>query len=118
MIKKLFLLGLLFCIIGYLVNTEAGAMGSEKIKRLEKRLEKLEKIEKSRYKKGEKEIISYYKNGFKMRTLDDQFKFQVGGRIQHDWGFFSECRRSGCLEVDVDNRVAPPGYRKVCQNGV
>ena len=39
MIKKLFLLGLLFCIIGYLVNTEAGAMGSEKIKRLEKRLE-------------------------------------------------------------------------------
>ena len=90
MIKKLFLLGLLFCIIGYLVNTEAGAMGSEKIKRLEKRLEKLEKIEKSRYKKGEKEIISYYKNGFKMRTLDDQFKFQVGGRIQHDWGFFSE----------------------------
>ena len=65
-------------------------MGSEKIKRLEKRLEKLEKIEKSRYKKGEKEIISYYKNGFKMRTLDDQFKFQVGGRIQHDWGFFSE----------------------------
>ena len=90
MIKKLFLLGFLVTVMGCLINVDAGAKDSEKIKRLEKRLEKLEKIEKSRYKKGEKEIISYYKNGFKMRTLDDQFKFQVGGRIQHDWGFFSE----------------------------
>ena len=90
MIKKLLMLGFLVCIMDYFVNTEARAMDSEKIKRLEKRLEKLEKLEISRYKKGEKEIISYYKNGFKMRTRDDQFRFQVGGRIQHDWGLFSE----------------------------
>ena len=90
MIKKLLMLGFLVCIMDYFVNTEARAMDSEKIKRLEKRLEKLEKLESSRYKKGEKEIISYYKNGFKMRTRDDQFRFQVGGRIQHDWGLFSE----------------------------
>ena len=60
MIKKLFLLGSLVTIMGCLMNVDAGAKDSEKIQRLEKRLEKLERIEHSRYKKGETEIISYY----------------------------------------------------------
>lgn len=69
---------------------QAGNGNSEKIKKLEKRLEWLEKRERERYKQGEKEILVYYKNGFKMRSLDNNFRFQMGGRIQHDWGFFSE----------------------------
>ena len=34
-------------------------------------------------------IRVYFKNGFKMRSLDNNFKFQAGGRIMHDWGFFT-----------------------------
>ena len=73
--------------------SEAGAnilASGTRIEKLEERLEKLEDKEKKRYKEGEKEIRVYFKNGFKMRTLDNSFKFQAGGRIMHDWGFFSE----------------------------
>ena len=44
MIKKLFLLGFLVSVMGCLINVDAGAKDSEKIKRLEKRLEKLERL--------------------------------------------------------------------------
>ncbi len=90
MIKKVFFLGLVVLLMGWLGDGEAETTDSKRIERLEKRLETLEQREKSRYRKGEKEILTYYKNGFKMRTRDDQFKFQMGGRIMHDWGFFSE----------------------------
>lgn len=89
-IKKVFFLGLVVLLMGWLGDGEAETTDSKRIERLEKRLETLEQREKSRYRKGEKEILTYYKNGFKMRTRDDQFKFQMGGRIMHDWGFFSE----------------------------
>ena len=90
MIKKVFFIGLVVSLSGWLGNWDAEATDSKRIERLEKRLETMEKREKTRYRKGEKEIITYYKNGFKMRTRDNQFKFQVGGRIMHDWGFFNE----------------------------
>jgi hypothetical protein len=88
--KKILLLGFAVLLIGWFGNSEAGAADSKRIQRLERRLEILEQMEKSRYRKGEKEILTYYKNGFKMRTRDNQFKFQIGGRIMHDWGFFNE----------------------------
>jgi phosphate-selective porin OprO/OprP len=89
-IKRVFLLGLLVSLMGWWSNSKAEATDSKRIERLEKRLETLEQRENSRYRKGEKELLTYYKNGFKMRTRDNQFKFQVGGRIMHDWGFFNE----------------------------
>ena len=88
--KKLFLLWFAVLLTGFFCNSEAGAADSKRIERLERRLETLEQREQSRYRKGEKEILTYYKNGFKMRTRDNQFKFQIGGRIMHDWGFFNE----------------------------
>ena len=84
LIKKVFLLGLMVSLSGWLDNWEAEATDSKRIERLEKRLETMEQRENSRYRKGEKEILTYYKNGFKMRTRDNQFKFQVGGRVMHD----------------------------------
>ena len=90
MIKKVLLLTFAVLLIGWFGNLEAGEVDSKRIERLERRLETLEQREKSRYRKGEKEILTYYKNGFKMRTRDNQFKFQIGGRIMHDWGFFNE----------------------------
>ena len=71
-------------------SIEAAPVVLNKVESLEERLEKLEKREKVRYKDGEKEIRVYFKNGFKMRSLDNNFKFQAGGRIMHDWGFFTE----------------------------
>ena len=90
MIKKVLLLTFAVLLMGWFGNLEAGEVDSKRIERLERRLETLEQREKSRYRKGEKEILTYYNNGFKMRTPDNQFKFQVGGRIMHDWGFFNE----------------------------
>ena len=90
LIKKVFLLGFVVFLMGGWGNSKAEAADSKRIERLEKRIETLEKRENSRYRKGEKEILTYYKNGFKMRTRDNQFKFQMGGRIMHDWGFFNE----------------------------
>ena len=89
-IKKVLLLTFAVLLMGWFGNLEAGEVDSKRIERLERRLETLEQREKSRYRKGEKEILTYYNNGFKMRTPDNQFKFQVGGRIMHDWGFFNE----------------------------
>ena len=90
MIKKVLLLTFAVLLMGWFGNLEAGEVDSKRIEILERRLETLEQREKSRYRKGEKEILTYYNNGFKMRTPDNQFKFQVGGRIMHDWGFFNE----------------------------
>ena len=89
-IKKVFSLVLVISLFNWFGSFKVEAQGSRKIESLEKRLETLEKKEKSRYKKEEKEILTYYKNGFKMRTRDNQFRAQMGGRIMHDWGFFSE----------------------------
>ncbi len=72
-IKKAFLLGLVVSLFSWFGNFKVEAQGSRKIERLEKRLETLEQKEKARYKKEEKEILTYYKNGFKMRTRDNQF---------------------------------------------
>lgn len=88
--RKTFLAVLTVYLILNTGSLEAKSSDSGKIERLEKRLEILEKRERDRYKDGEKEIRVYFKNGFKMRTLDNSFKFQAGGRIMHDWGFFSE----------------------------
>ena len=76
-----------FLLILFSGSLEASSLELNKIEKLEERLEKLEQKEKKRYKEGEKEIRVYFKNGFKMRTLDNSFKFQAGGRIMHDWGF-------------------------------
>jgi len=90
-IKAQFLLvGLIFSLMLFSGSIEAAPVDSNKSESLEERLEKLEKREKDRYKDGEKEIHLYFKNGFKMRSLDNNFKFQAGGRIMHDWGFFTE----------------------------
>ncbi|MBT5868428.1 MAG: hypothetical protein HOH38_06310 [Nitrospinaceae bacterium] len=86
--KKVFSIGLMVSLL--LFGSNVGAQGLDKIESLEKRLETIEKRESSRYKKDEKEILVYFKNGFKMRTRDNSFQFQAGGRIMHDWGFFSE----------------------------
>ena len=88
--KKTLLVGFIFSLILFAGNLEAASLDLNKIEKLEERLEKLEQKEKKRYKEGESEIRVYFKNGFKMRTLDNSFKFQAGGRIMHDWGFFSE----------------------------
>jgi len=80
----------IFLLMLFSGSLEAASLELNKIEKLEERLEKLEQKEKKRYKEGEKEIRVYFKNGFKMRTLDNSFKFQAGGRIMHDWGFFSE----------------------------
>ena len=58
-IKKAFLLGLMVSFLGWSGNSKVEAQDSEKMERLEKRLEKLEQREKSRYKKREKEILTY-----------------------------------------------------------
>ena len=84
------LVGLMFSLMLFSGSIEAAPVDLNKNKSLEERLEKLEKREKDRYKDGEKEIHVYFKNGFKMRSLDNNFKFQAGGRIMHDWGFFTE----------------------------
>ena len=83
------LVGLMFSLMLFSGSIEAAPVDLNKNKSLEERLEKLEKREKDRYKDGEKEIHVYFKNGFKMRSLDNNFKFQAGGRIMHDWGFFT-----------------------------
>lgn len=80
----------IFLLVLFACSLEAASLELNRIEKLEERLEKLEEKEKKRYKEGEKEIRVYFKNGFKMRTLDNSFKFQAGGRIMHDWGFFSE----------------------------
>jgi phosphate-selective porin OprO and OprP len=87
---QLFLVGLMFALMLFAESIAAAPSGLNKIESLEERLEKLEKREKDRYKGRGEEIRVYFKNGFKMRSLDNNFKFQVGGRIMHDWGFFSE----------------------------
>ncbi len=110
MITKIFILALFIFSLAYLNIAESGTSESEQIKKLEERLKKLERLEKSRYRKGEKEIISYYKNGFKMRTRDDQFRFQVGGRIQHDWGLFSE---SHTFKSSVEQQENGSRFRRV-----
>ena len=79
-----------FLLMLFASSLEAASLELNKIEKLEERLEKLEQKEKKRYREGEKEIRVYFKNGFKMRTLDNSFKFQAGGHIMHDWGFFSE----------------------------
>ena len=84
------LVGVIFLLMLFYGSIEAAPVGLNKVESLEERLEKLEKREKDRYKDGEKEIRVYFKNGFKMRSLDNNFKFQAGGRIMHDWGFFTE----------------------------
>ena len=84
------LVGLMFSLMLFSGSIEAAPVDLNKSESLEERLEKLEKREKDRYKDGEKEIHVYFKNGFKMRSLDNNFKFQAGGRIMHDWGFFTE----------------------------
>ena len=83
------LVGVIFLLMLFYGSIEAAPVGLNKVESLEERLEKLEKREKDRYKDGEKEIRVYFKNGFKMRSLDNNFKFQAGGRIMHDWGFFT-----------------------------
>ena len=88
--KQLLLVGLMFLLMLCSGSIEAAPVDLKKIESLEERLEKLEKREKDRYKDGGKEIRVYFKNGFKMRSLDNNFKFQAGGRIMHDWGFFTE----------------------------
>ncbi|MBC8286432.1 MAG: hypothetical protein H8E42_03050, partial [Nitrospinae bacterium] len=75
---KLFLVGLMFSLMLFAGNLEAASSDSRKIKKLEERLKKLEEKEKERYKEGESEIRVYFKNGFKMRSLDNNFKFQAG----------------------------------------
>jgi len=90
MIRKFFSIGLALSLMLFAGNLEASPPGAGKMADLEKRLQVLEKREALRHKKGESEVHVYFKNGFKMRSLDNQFKFQVGGRIMHDWGFFSE----------------------------
>ena len=49
MIKKVFFLGLVVSLSGWLVNSDAEATDSKRIERLEKRLEIMEKREKTRY---------------------------------------------------------------------
>jgi phosphate-selective porin OprO and OprP len=88
--KIYFFLKLIFLLILFVGKLEAESFDLKKFERLEERLQKLERKEKERHKKGESDIRVYFKNGFKMRSLDNNFKFQVGGRIMHDWGFFSE----------------------------
>ena len=88
--RKVFSIGLIFSLMLFATSLEAASEDLSKIEKLEKRLETLEKREREWFKKGESEIRVYFKNGFKMRSLDNNFKFQAGGRIMHDWGFFSE----------------------------
>ena len=109
-IKKVFSLVLVISLFSWFGSFKVEAQGSRKIESLEKRLETLEKKEKSRYKKEEKEILTYYKNGFKMRTRDNQFRAQVGGRIMHDWGFFSE---SGSFRSTFGHQENGARFRRV-----
>jgi len=88
MIKKLFSVGLLLSLMLFTGNLEAAPLTQEQVSDLEKRLEALELKDLERAKDGGSEVRVYFKEGFKMRTLDNQFKFQAGGRIMHDWGFF------------------------------
>lgn len=93
MIRKVCSIGLLLALMLFIGNLEAAPLPSltpGQIANLEKRLEALEKKDRLRTKDGGKEIRVYFKNGFKMRSLDNNFKFQLGGRIMHDWGFFDE----------------------------
>jgi phosphate-selective porin OprO and OprP len=90
MIRKFFPLGLLLSLTLCVVSLEAAPLTQEQQSEIIRRLEVLEKKDQLRAKDGGSEIRVYFKNGFKMRTLDNQFKFQAGGRIMHDWGFFSE----------------------------
>lgn len=76
-------MGLTFLMVLAAGRLEAGPVVSSRIGSLEKR-------ERARNRKGEEEIRVYFKNGFKMRSLDDSFRFQVGGRMMYDWGFFDE----------------------------
>jgi phosphate-selective porin OprO/OprP len=90
MFRNYLLIAWILAMMFFVGNSGATTSDSKKIKALEKRLEKLEKEKDTGYKKGETPILVYYKNGFKMRSRDNNFKFQVGGRIMHDWGVFGE----------------------------
>jgi len=59
MAKKVFFSGVLFLLMLFAGNLAAASNES-----LEKRIEKLEERERSKYKKGESEILVYFKNGF------------------------------------------------------
>lgn len=50
---------------------------------LERRVQALEE----RFEEQDNEIRVYFDNGFKMKSRDAEFKFQVGGRIQADGAF-------------------------------
>jgi phosphate-selective porin OprO and OprP len=91
--RKVLAIGLMFLLSPFVGNVSADPVDSSQIERLERRLEELESRERekySKYKKGEEEVQVYFKNGLKMRTADNEFQFQVGGRIMYDWGFFNE----------------------------
>ncbi len=88
MIRNFLSVGLILSLMLFIGNLEAAPLTPEQISDLEKRLEVLEKKDELRAKDGGSEIRVYFKEGFKMRSLDDEFKFQAGGRIMHDWGFF------------------------------
>ncbi|MDP7108827.1 MAG: porin [Nitrospinaceae bacterium] len=105
MTKKVFFSGVLFLLMLFAGNLEAASNES-----LEKRIEKLEERERSKYKKGESEILVYFKNGFKMRSRDNQFKFQAGGRIMHDWGSFAENQK---FEQSMGNQENGARFRRV-----
>ncbi|MBC8286121.1 MAG: hypothetical protein H8E42_01470, partial [Nitrospinae bacterium] len=76
--RKVFSIGLIFSLMLFATSLEAASEDLSKIEKLEKRLETLEKREREWFKKGESEIRVYFKNGFKMRSLDNNFKFQAG----------------------------------------
>jgi phosphate-selective porin OprO and OprP len=89
-IGKIFSSGLLLSLTLCAVSVGAASLTQEQQSEIIRRLEALEKKDQLRAKDKGEEIRVYFKNGFKMRTLDNNFKFQAGGRIMHDWGFFGE----------------------------
>jgi len=85
MIRKYFSIGFMLAMMVTVGSTGVIASDSKKIKALEKM-----NGEESKYEKGESALLVYYENGLKVRSHDNKYKFQVGGRIMHDWGFFDE----------------------------
>ncbi len=111
--RKVLSIGLMFLLMPFASNLQAAPVDSSKIERMEKRLEELERREREqykKYKKGEKEVLMYYKNGLKMRTKDNDFQFQVGGRIMYDWGFFHEDSK---FETAFGNQQDGSRFRRV-----
>jgi len=91
--RKVLAIGLMILLSPFVGNVGADPVDSSQIERLERRLAELESREREKYskfKKGEEEVQVYFKNGLKMRTADNEFQFQVGGRIMYDWAFFNE----------------------------